>query len=106
MSVLAAIAGIMLIFVGVFSPDPPATYAWAAGLPLVLWGVALEHKLARRRYNRRVPPRAIRYRVDSTRGFERGNLVDVDGRRMEVVAVDTLEGDLYLREPVVPERWR
>ena len=98
MPVLAIVAGIVLIFVGVFSTDPPLTYAWAAGLPLVLWGVALEHKLARRRYNRRVPPRSLRVRVESTRGFERGGMVELDGRRMRIIAVDTLEGDLYVEE--------
>lgn len=99
MSVLAIVAGIVLLAVAVFSPDPPLTYAWAAGLPLLMVGIAGEHRIAmRRRRARRVPPRAVRYRVDSTRGFERGGLVDVDGRRMRIVAVDTLESDLYVEE--------
>ncbi len=99
MSVLSIVAGVVLIAVAVFSTDPPLTYAWAAGLPLLMAGIAAEHRLAmRRRRARRVPPRALRYRVSDTRGFERGQMVDVDGRLLRIVAVDTLERDLYVEE--------
>ena len=97
MSVLAAVAGVVLIFVAVFSPDPPFTYAWMAGVPLVLAGLSGEVRLSRRQ-RRRVPQRNVRLRVESTRGFERGMVVDVDGVRREIVAVDTLESEIYLRD--------
>ena len=97
MSVLAAVAGVVLIFVAVFSPDPPLTYAWAAGVPLILAGLAGEVRLSRKQ-RRRPLPRDLRIRVADTRGFERGMMVEVDGRPCEIVAVDTLEGDLYIRD--------
>ena len=97
MSVLAVVAGIVLVFVALFSPDPPLTYAWAAGVPLLLAGLAGEARL-RRPQQRRVPPRSVRIRVDSTHGYQRGGMVELDGRPMTIVAVDTLEDEIYLQE--------
>lgn len=99
MSVLAVVAGIVLVFVSVFSPDPPLTYAWAAGVPLVLAGLAGEVRISNR--NRRrpsVPPRGIRIRVDDARGLEHGSHLEMDGRVYRIIAVDRIEDELYLEE--------
>ena len=97
MSVLAVVAGVVLVFVAVFSPDPPLTYAWAAGIPLALAGLAGEVRLSRRQ-RRRPLPRNLRIRVDDVRGYERGMMVEYDGRPLEIVAVDRLEDEIYVRD--------
>lgn len=99
MSVLAIVAGIVLLAVAIFSPDPPLTYAWAAGLPLLMVGIAGEHRLARQRRRRPiVPPRGVRIRVDDVRGFEYASHVEIDGRVHRLIAVDRIENELYVED--------
>lgn len=98
MSVLAVVAGVVLVFMAVFSTDPPLTYAWAAGVPLILAGLAGEVRLSRKQ-RRRVPVRTTAYRVADAGGFNRGGMVELDGRPHRIVAADTLTDTLYL-EPV------
>ena len=97
MSVLAVVAGIVLVFVALFSPDPPLTYAWAAGVPLILVGLAGEVRIGRKQ-RRRPLPRDLRIRVADTRGFERGMMVEYDGRQLEIVAVDGYADEIYVRD--------
>lgn len=97
MSVLAVVAGLVLVFMAVFSTDPPLTYAWAAGVPLILAGLAGEVRIGRKQ-RRRPLPRDLRIRVADTRGFERGMMVEYDGRQLEIVAVDRLEDEIYVRD--------
>ena len=99
MSVLAVVAGLVLVFMAVFSTDPPLTYAWAAGVPLVLAGLAGEVRLSRRNRRRpRIQPRGVRVRVEDARWFEYASHVEIDGRVFRVVAVDRIEDELYLEE--------